>query len=98
LKPVTISTRFASTNKTETEAELFKNLLVDVQKNELSDRLKSIASSLKTEEDLKHLLDKVAMYSKQSEQKSTKLKKPVRVAVTGAAGNIGYALIPRIAR
>ena len=26
------------------------------------------------------------------------MKKPVRIAVTGAAGNIAYALLPRIAR
>jgi hypothetical protein len=93
-----MSTRFASTKNTETEAQLFKNLLTDVKNHELSDRVKSIASSLKTEEDLKNLLDKVAMYSSQKERKTTQLKKPIRVAVTGAAGNIGYALIPRIAR
>ena len=88
----------------EKETELFHYLLDDVENEVVTDRLKLVAASLKTKEDFVAFLKKASAYSSELKYNGSKKvgsmfkKQPIRVAVTGAAGNIGYSLIPRIAR
>eukprot|EP01080_Neovahlkampfia_damariscottae_P004836 gene4836-8421_t len=89
--------------KKQREVDLFYYLLGDFENEVVTDRLRLVAESLKTKDDFVDFLKKASAYSAElkyngSNKVGTMFKKePIRVAVTGAAGNIGYSLIPRIA-
>lgn len=83
--------------------EVIDNLLLDPSNEMITAELKAVVKGFKKPEDfvayLKAVAFRAGILKKGGHDVGNMFKKPViRVAVTGAAGNIGYSLLPRIAR
>jgi len=82
--------------------EVIDNLLLDPSNESVTAELKAVVKEFRKPEDfvayLKAVAFRAGILKKNGYDVGHMFKKPViRVAVTGAAGNIGYSLIPRIA-
>eukprot|EP00761_Pharyngomonas_kirbyi_P011904 gb/GECH01011930.1/.p1 GENE.gb/GECH01011930.1/~~gb/GECH01011930.1/.p1 ORF type:complete len:416 (+),score=99.44 gb/GECH01011930.1/:1-1248(+) len=103
-RPSLSQRRFASSESTRSELENDITQVLSAPESKAGkDSLKSIRKALELNPDIlpdalhSALVSGPSLELQGYDVKNAAKKKPVRVAVTGAAGQIGYSLIPRIA-